>query len=949
MIPNDGPNYSPDGVARHSPLEGASELSEQELSNLSVPQTSLTTVQSIVWAKLGEALEVLNLAPRWRRQTSTAVLACLSLDPPSALTLTSSLHCMRGLDQQQIQHSCAALETVFLHIFYLDESDRIACLKSATALLACAVSPKVYYRTTEFLLHNVGALTSPYFDRLFETVTKSLTIPEIDNGRELSQLARLELVDQALQAHWRSDYLTRILEAFRSPAHTQEGYARRIEASSVSTQSKTSLVHELQAITDIEFFCASQRLAPQQITFLLRNSQASQIANCLRFCSPYQVGKQFVDIITAPCSRPITDEALTILTNYMISEKNLDISAFLNQLHCAVNDGCSLDLACATLARRPQTLHLLDEIVRPLSEKTTDFAVHRRALYEAVDAFFLRISRRNDSLNVQNLIDLISTLVTGFTDNSYESPRRGACTLVEPTSVRKLLVCLKGDGLKDYDAVSDEYDLEQLIITLAAHEDIDLVLSSEASDLLARQEMFNSRYHADNPPFSIQTTPIEIQERFSSQIWSIFLRAQDAHHGFWSNTYEFRHTPIGHRCPYDEMTLGWNAERYLVPCSNINDYPGPGRVVQGIDISTMFGTLLEDEALIHDVLGSYGPLPDVQTQGNVHALDNLTRARIVHTRAFEAFSVDDNPFFSFMDIPMTLIIWNHHFDATGVAQVSLVPSKALRFLLEEHLVPLDQNLDSQNVFSSTIRNQPPTRRALARAAVHLGLHVGVIDVTSPSNFTGGLCNGLAAHSLPLHNWEGDDDITDWFGHSHKWHIKKQDSLLRELFDAHTRLYEITTGYLNVRDIFKLGCGLDARGFSERYRTPSYHGQAWEDTQHMIQHGREKLKFLCEFSDEYRRVNRAGAAPVLVLAPMHYTAPQPESPIVLDGITGYGFHQWGAPFDLNIRDGQPSEELLEWWSQHVDPWLDARDHFWYAPRLVARENYVKQMEEYGYRR
>jgi hypothetical protein len=118
---------------------------------------------------------------------------------------------------------------------------------------------------------------------------------------------------------------------------------------------------------------------------------------------------------------------------------------------------------------------------------------------------------------------------------------------------------------------------------------------------------------------------------------------------------------------------------------------------------------------------------------------------------------------------------------------------------------------------------------------------------------------------------------------------------------------------------------------------------------MIKHGREKLKLLCEFSDEYRRVNRAGEAPVLVLAPMQYTAPHPESPLVLDGITGYGFHQWGTPFDLNIHDGQPSEELLQWWAQHVDPWLDTRDHFWYAPRLVARENYLKQMEEYGYRR
>jgi|GEM_PF-5496783 len=949
MGPNDAPDNSPHETQRRLPLARAFELSGHELSKLSLPQGSLAEVESVVFAKLKEALQALNLPPVSSEQTCKAVVACLSVDPPSALTLTTSLLCMQGLDQRKLQLTCSALEAVFESIALSDESLNVACLRSTSSLLACAVSPSVYYRTTEFLLYNVDTCNSPRFKRIFETVTGSLATPEISNGRELLQMARLELVERALKGHWRTNYLAAILDTFRSPSHTQEGYGRRIEIIGTDSGKTKNLMRELRAVTDIEFFCTSQDLTPQQVTFLLTSSQLPRIAQCISFCSPYQAAKQFVDLITSPSSRPITDQALEILINRLISSRNLDIPAFLHELQGAVSDGCSLDFACATLAHQPQTLHLLDEIVVPLSETPSESAINRRALYEAVDAFFMRMWRRDNSLDVCTLSDIVEKIVTGFTDNSYETRTFGARTFVEPTSIQKLLLCLNGTGLDDHDALSSIADVKQLIINLAAHEDIDLMLSPATSDLVPLQMKFNNRYHADNPPFSLYQTTIEKKQKFSSEIWSIFIRAQDAHHGFWSNTYEFRRTPLGNRCPYDEMTLGWNAEAYLIPCTNINDYPGPGRVVQGVDTSTIFGSSLEDEVWMNEVLKPYGPLPDVTTQGNVHAIHNLTRARIVHTRAFEAFSVDDNPFFSFMDVPMTLLIWNHHFDATGVAQLSLVPSQALRLLLDQHLVSLDQNLSAEKVLYTGLRIQPPTRRALARAAKQLRLHVGVIDVTNPSNFTGGLCNGPEVMSSPLHTWESGNDITDWFGHSHKWHIKNKATLLQDLFDAHRRLYEITTGYLNLRDIFKLGCGLDARGFSERYHTPSYRGQAWEANQYMIQHGREKLKLLCEFSSEYRRIGRSAQAPVLVLAPMKYTAPQPESPLVLDGITGYGFHQWGDPFDLNIQDGQPSEELLDWWSQHVDPWLDARDHFWYAPRLVARENYLQQMEEYGYRR
>ena len=239
--------------------------------------------------------------------------------------------------------------------------------------------------------------------------------------------------------------------------------------------------------------------------------------------------------------------------------------------------------------------------------------------------------------------------------------------------------------------------------------------------------------------------------------------------------------------------------------------------------------------------------------------------------------------------------------------------------------------------------------AIQRKAQEMALPVGVIHPTSPSAFTGGVRNALEVQDRSVYAWEHDEQVKDKFGHSHKWHIRDNALILEKLWSAHQRIYEITTGYLNVRDMYKFTVGLDARGFVNRCSKPQYPNSSWQEDQYQISFGREKLKFFCEYYSEYRTLNRSELAPVLVIAPIKYMAPSPESPLVLDGQTGFAFHSWGRPFDLNIRDGLPSQDLLEWWAEYVDPLLAQNEYFWYAPRLVARENYLGLMEEYGYRR
>lgn len=941
------PERSPDEVPIHPPGKDVRSEGEPHVwKDLTLSTGKQDSEHRQVLTALAKAIAVLELAPTNQSALEKAVNACCALNPQAGLQLASSLPKMRGLSSRALQDVCLSLEILFTErIAQLDRTVNDP-VQLATSLLSSSVGADAFQRTAEFLSYNTAALGGSRFTVVFDMATRALFASSVEVGEELRQMARLEIVERAITEHWRNSYLDEILDTFRSPSPTKEGHRCRLELLQTRIGKNSGLLWELRAVTTLETLSDEHHIAAERRFVLFDSRKTRLLVECLDACSPHEVEQQFLELITDCRSRPISEEMLRELNVRIVHSRDLDVANHIKQLQQAVVDGCSLDLACAAIAVNDSYLPSLNDIVRPISENEASFAANRRLLYQGIDAFYLRQLPYAGTGSLTAILDL---LTSGFSLGRVGTTPISARTLIDPSTTRKFLLCLTGVGLRNEDAISSLQGLGKLIVQLTAHEDINMILDSSAWDIPSLQEDFASQYYTDNPPFSLARTPVHLQQKFTAEVWSVFQRAQDAHYGFWANTYEFRHTPVGRRCPYDEMTYGWNADRYLIPCSNPDAYPGRGRMIKGLDLTTIFDDLISDATWREGVLKPYGPLPNVLTPGNVHALDNLTRARIIHTRVFDAFAVPENTFFSFLGVPLTLVTWNHHFDATGADKLSLVPTAALGLLLSNYLVSLDSDLTSSNLDYLDISDEPPTRAALTRAVKRLDLKVGIIDVTNPSNFTGGFCNGLPEMSAPLYSWESPKQIKDWFGRSHKWHIRENTERLTELWGAHDRIYEITSAYLNLRDVFKLACGLDARGYVKRYRTHSYDGTPWQENQHIIRHGREKLKLFCEFSSEYLEVGRASQAPVLVLAPMKYMAPEPTSPIVLDGISGYGFHEWGKPFDLNIQNGEPSIELLEWWSKHVDPWLSSDSNFWYAPRLVARENYIEQMEEYGYRR
>jgi hypothetical protein len=875
-----------------------------------------------------------------------AVSACAHISAEGSLLLADKLALLKSMSAQDQVQTCEALEAFFTKSLKSSHRASSKLFDTALAWLTSSATAAQFYRTGEFLSTHPDFLFNNRYLSVVKA-TEALPVPEaIKDGASARMMAQILITDSAVSDNWRFKHLEKIIDTFRSPNHTPEGYACRIYLIENKRPKEAPLFEDLQAITTLEAMINNYRLNMKQRERLFQTDETIRITRCIKSIPEGLTRDKLISLITDLNSRPISEGASKHITNKLSNYKqlnNFNITSYLDNLQEAVDLGCSIDLACCLYSRENSYFKEFNTIMDRLSNSKTEHKSNNKKLYNAVDVFAQRVSKLNGRSEFEEMKAIVRTLVEGFILSN--SAQASATSLHQASSIQKLVLCMSGAGLPEEEALSSNKELIKIITELSAAEDINTILYFDSLDSEQLLTDFSMKYWTDNPPFSLFSTPPEVQEHFTEQVWSVFLRAQDGHYGFWANTYEFRHTPIGKRCPFDEMAKGLSAETYLIPCKNIDAFPGRGRHIKNIDVSSVTGVLFEDEIWQDEIFASYGPLPNVDTVGNVHALLSLARASITHTRAFDSFSIPNNSFFSFHGEPLSFMTWNHHFDATGTKQITLVPTRALNAILEKYLLPIE---DSANVRLDDldISDQPPTLAAIQRKAQEMALPVGVIHPTSPSTFTGGFSNALGGR---LNAWQREDQVKDKFGHSHKWYIKERTDLLNKLWSAHQRIYEITTGYLNVRDMYKFTTGLDARGYVNRSSQPHYPNSSWQEDQYQIRYGREKLKFFCEYYSECRTLGRSELAPVLVIAPSKYMAASPDSPLVLDGQTGFAFHSWGRPFDLNISDGLPSQDLLEWWADYVDPLLDQKEYFWYAPRLVARENYLGLMEEYGYRR
>ncbi len=523
--------------------------------------------------------------------------------------------------------------------------------------------------------------------------------------------------------------------------------------------------------------------------------------------------------------------------------------------------------------------------------------------------------------------------------------RLSASQILEfPESFRKIVLILSGKGLKPSDSINTMEQLSLAITELSAKAELSIVMNGFHGD----KADFARRFKIDNPPFSLEREPLEKQVQFQREVNSIMRRAPDGHYGFWANTYFFKHTPIGGRCAHDEMAMALNADLYAIPCKDVSRFPGRGRIVENIDPERVFTEQFSSDYWREVVFPHLGPVHGATGKGNIHAIDNVLRLRVTSLRGQDAFEIKGNSFTHIAGEPMTLVTPNHHGDASTPYEVALVPSHAYNSFFTRLKIPYNPFSDPYpGAEFGDISDEPPTLDAIHRRSLEMGLGVGVLNITSGSCFSGGLCNGAIPKSPHFHKWEQRDaskaNYYDAFEHLHKWHIQHDPVTEKSLRDLHRRAYEVATALFNARDIYKHIVGFYARGHVQK------HGHNPHDERlsaYPVKIGAQYLQLFSEFTEECHLKGIREQAPVLILAPMNKWAALPDSPIVLDGRRRYAFQLWGKPFEFDVNDGIASDNLIEWWQTHVDTALEDSEYLWYAPRLVAADNYEDLMKEYG---
>ncbi len=733
----------------------------------------------------------------------------------------------------------------------------------------------------------------------------------------------LALAARMLKQEWKQKHIQACVRALHSDHSSTVGIEARLavlDRFPAEQRKPRSFIRQLELITSAEsHFAQSPELlqhAPMLLSDAFRDPGVLVLDKLKSAHARDLLFRTMTAVSHSPAARPYYLAALSV------GRKPHLVLANLERLDTLFDSGLAIEY-CVLLAGKLNEKHLK---ISGMFDEAFGIGKSPIDLYKGIEAFLER-SESRASVRSVTFIEILGRLTEKY-----------AQSLTRAETLTKLCLCLHGTGLSVENRIKTMSELSETITELASQTDISDLLRAQGASFREDSRAFSRLYKPDNPPFSLDTTPYEAQQRIHDLINAIFDRAEDPHYGFWSSTYLFRHTPISRRCIFDEFAVGVNADLYVIPSADPRRFPGRGRIIERIDIDSIFNSAIAPEVWRDTVFPAYGKIEGNDHPGNLHAIDNLMRSRITELRACDGVAVPSNRFFDILGEPMTLLAWNHHFDASGAHQLSLVPSRAFNSFFDRLRIPYNPFSDTfPNAAEGDIADQPPTLKAIEQRAKEMGLGIGVINITSGSVFLGGFCNGLISDWQ--HNFRGEQKYYDAFNRLHKWHIGGNQGELKKLHALHERIFEVARGLLDVRDMFKFAIGRDARGDVERnnaYRHPRERNFDYSE----VKHGGRMLHYFCEFREECRQAGVSQDAPVLVLAPMELGAPQPNSPLVLDGMLGFAFHQWGRPIEIEIEDGVPDANLIAWWNEYVDPLLSQSENHWIAPRLVARENYVE---------
>ncbi|MBN9520449.1 hypothetical protein J0H58_18290, partial [bacterium] len=350
-----------------------------------------------------------------------------------------------------------------------------------------------------------------------------------------------------------------------------------------------------------------------------------------------------------------------------------------------------------------------------------------------------------------------------------------------------------------------------------------------ANDAIA----FFHRFLDDHPPHAEGSAEAR---RYREKTFDVVRRLHNVSYGFGALKVVNQRMPDGGPSVFDEFGDDLFEKLYVLNGSSNDEFPGYGVLFEGAQMERVFAHDLDHPS---DPLHRYrAAWTDPRRLRSTHLdLDRFADAEFAFSRGFVAVSVpggDHAPRYEAAGVPLTLMVWNQHFPGVEGELAMLVPTSLYRERIRPCLIRCKE-LDRQHPDVRDACRAGLDPHSLRAACATLKLPF--VDLGSPSVAGGGLVNGFPAGLPPYHEWEAAlpaHETRDGAGHVHKSHVlggyrtrlggdPELDTALRPLREGNDFVFDVTSSYLNLLDIFFIGFAtwhrgdtLDAIDFADVY-------------------------------------------------------------------------------------------------------------------------------------
>jgi hypothetical protein len=344
---------------------------------------------------------------------------------------------------------------------------------------------------------------------------------------------------------------------------------------------------------------------------------------------------------------------------------------------------------------------------------------------------------------------------------------------------------------------------------------------------------FFQRFLADHPPFAEGTAEARL---YREKTYDVIRRLHNVSHGFGALKVVNQRMPDGGPSAYDEFGDDLFEKLFVVNMSSYDQFPGYGVLFEGAQMQRIFAHDLDHPS---DPLHRYrAAWTDPRRLRSTHLdLDRFGDAEFAFVRGFVGVSVPDGDFARHYEVAgthLTLMVWNNHFPGVEGELAMLVPTSLYRERLRPCLIRCKElGREHPDVRDACRAGLDPNSLRAECAARSLPF----VDLGSPSVAGGGLVNGFPPRRPPYHEWEAKlrtYETRDGVGHIHKSHMlggyryklggdPELDAALQPLREGNDLVFDITSSYLNLLDIFFIsfstwhrGDTLDAIDFESVY-------------------------------------------------------------------------------------------------------------------------------------